>query len=84
MYVQEGHTLETHDDVPANIREELYAEEQKSLERHQKAFGTSAATPPAIHITNVLPPLSSPTSHLASSAGTPAPDMPPKYTPIDR
>jgi hypothetical protein len=23
MYVQEGHTLETHDDVPENVREEL-------------------------------------------------------------
>jgi len=34
MYVQEGYTLETHDNVPANIRKELYAKEQKSLERY--------------------------------------------------
>jgi hypothetical protein len=27
MYVQDGHTLETHDDVPENVREELYSEE---------------------------------------------------------
>jgi hypothetical protein len=83
MYVQEGHTLETHNDVPANIREELYAEEQKSLKRHQKASGTSAATPPAIHMTNVLPP-SSPTSYLASLAGTPVPDIPLRHTLINR
>jgi hypothetical protein len=76
--------LETHDDVPENVREELYAEEQKSLERHQKASGTSAATPPAIHITNVLPPPSDPTSHLASLAGTPVPDMPSRHSATDR
>jgi hypothetical protein len=34
MYVQEGHTLDIHDDVPENVREELYTEEQKSLERN--------------------------------------------------
>ncbi|CZR54769.1 uncharacterized protein PAC_04653 [Phialocephala subalpina] len=85
MHVQEGHTLETHNDVPANIREELYAEEQKLLEKHQKASGsgTSAAAPPAIHITNVLPPPSGPTSYRAFSAGTPAPDIP-SHTPVDR
>ena len=84
MYVQEGHTLETHDDVPENVREELYTEKQKSLERHQKASGTSAAAPPAIHITNVLPPSSGPVSHLASVTGSPVPDMPPRHTANDR
>jgi hypothetical protein len=34
MYVQDGHSLETHDDVPNNVRNELYAEEQQSLKRH--------------------------------------------------
>ena len=84
MYVQEGHTLETHDDVPKNFREELYTEEQKSLERHQKASRTSVATPSAIHITNVLPPPSDPTSHLASLAGTLVPDMPSRHNATDR
>ena len=45
MYVQDGHALETHDDVPGDVREELYAEEQKLLERNQKVSGTSEATP---------------------------------------
>jgi hypothetical protein len=54
MYVQYGHTLQTHDDVPKDIREELYAEEQQSHERHQKSARTSTASQPPINI-NVLP-----------------------------
>jgi hypothetical protein len=85
MYVQEGHTLETHDDVPTNIRKELYAEEQKSLKRHEKAFSTSAATLPAIHITNMLPLLSSQVLHLVSLTGSPVLDMPSRqHTANDR
>jgi hypothetical protein len=80
MYVQNGHTLETHDDVPENLREELYAEEQQSLQKHQKASGTSALGLPPINITNVLPAPSGQQSHVASSAATPAPDMPSKST----
>ena len=83
MYVQEeGHTLETHDNIPANIREELYAKEQKSLERHQKASGTSTTTSSTVHITNVLLTPSGQTSGLASSTRTPAPDLPSTSTPI--
>ena len=84
MYVLDSYTLETHDDVPRNIREELYAEEQQSLERHQKASGTSVTTPPVIHITNVLPLPSGLTSHLASLAGTPVPDMSSRHIPTNR
>ena len=65
---------------------QVYAEEQKLLEKHQKASGSgtsAAAAPPAIHITSVLPPPSGPTLHRASSAGTPAPDIP-SHTPVDR
>jgi hypothetical protein len=85
MHMQNGHTLKKHDDVPKDIREQLYAEEQQqSLKRHQKATRTSTASHP-IAITNVLPAPFYQTSHLVSSpAGTPAPDMPPKYTLIDR
>jgi hypothetical protein len=84
MYVQYGHTLQTHDDVPKDIREELYAEEQQSHERHQKSARTSTASQPPINI-NVLPAPSCQTCHQVSSpARTPAPDMPSKYTPINR
>jgi hypothetical protein len=72
-----------HDDVPENIREELYIEQQ-SLERHQKASRTSASSLPPVNITNVLPAPSGQTSHLASVAGTPAPDLPSKSIPIVR
>jgi hypothetical protein len=54
MYVQDGHTLQTHDDVPKDIREELYAEEQQSHKRHKKSASTSTASQPLINI-NVLP-----------------------------
>lgn len=84
MYVLDGHTLQTHDDVSENIREELYAEEQQSLERHQKTSRTSASSLPLINSTIVLPAPSSQTSHLASSAGTPAPDMPSKSNSTNR
>jgi len=81
---QDGHTLETHDDVPKKIRDELYAEEQQSHERHQKATRTSTTSHAPITITNVLPALPYETSHLVSSqAGTPALDMPSKHTPIN-
>ncbi len=84
MHMQDGHMLETHDDVPKKIHDELYIKEQQSLERHQKATRTSTASHPPITITNVLPALSYQTSHLVSlPIGTPAPDMPLKSTPID-
>ncbi|CZR67953.1 uncharacterized protein PAC_17852 [Phialocephala subalpina] len=85
MYVQDGHTLETHVDVPKNIREKPYAEEQKSLERHQKAPRTSTSSLPPINITNVLHVPSCQTFHLVSSpAGPSAPDMPSRATQNDR
>jgi hypothetical protein len=82
--VQQGYTLQTHDDVLKDIREQLYAEEQQSLKRHQKTTNTSTTSLPPINITNVLPAPSYQTSHLVSStAGTPAPDMPSISTPIN-
>jgi hypothetical protein len=84
MYVQEGYTLDTHNDVPENVREELYIEEQKSLERNQKVSGTSALNLPPINITNVLPALFGQTSGPASLAGTPALDLFSISTPMVR
>jgi hypothetical protein len=34
IYVQEGHTLDTHNNIPKNIREKLYMEEQRLLKRN--------------------------------------------------
>jgi len=56
-YVEQGGILETHDDVPSEVREQLYAEEQQEAEhqRKRKARSHSLADYPPIQITNVLP-----------------------------
>ncbi|PYH40040.1 uncharacterized protein BP01DRAFT_378148 [Aspergillus saccharolyticus JOP 1030-1] len=55
-YVEQGGELDTHDDVPHDLRESLYREEQQRLDRksisNQSAVTTSC---PPINITNVLP-----------------------------
>jgi hypothetical protein len=82
--VQNGHKLETHDDVPKDICEQLYAKERQALERHKKATRTSTASLPLINIT-MLPTPSHRTSNVVSSlAGTLALDMPSKSTLIVR
>jgi hypothetical protein len=54
-YVEQGNTLQSHDDVPEHVREQLLAEEQERLER-QPQQPASCPTPfPPINITNVLP-----------------------------
>ncbi|RYO92895.1 hypothetical protein DL766_009127 [Monosporascus sp. MC13-8B] len=55
-HVQQGGTLQTHDDVPDEVREQLYAEEQQDGERQRKRRAPSSlASCPPINITNVLP-----------------------------
>lgn len=54
-YVENGGTLETHDDVPDDIREQLYAEEQQDVERQRKRTASSVTGLAPINITNVLP-----------------------------
>jgi hypothetical protein len=75
---KEGGVIETHDDIPDNIREQLYAEEQQRLERLQKAPGhpATASTVP-INI-NVLPSQSSQPVTISSPAST---DIAPSRTP---
>jgi hypothetical protein len=53
--VQQGLVLNTHDDVPEEIRDQLYAEHHQRRER--PASGTSTSTPglPPITINNVMP-----------------------------
>tara|TARA_R110002003_G_scaffold3054_1_gene24790 strand:- start:2337 stop:3023 length:687 start_codon:yes stop_codon:yes gene_type:complete len=70
--VQQGHTLKSHDDVPEDIRDQLYAEEQQRRERQSTT--TSVPTPglPPFNITNVLPSQShqSPVTSIADSTAT--------------
>ncbi|KAJ8118503.1 hypothetical protein OPT61_g520 [Boeremia exigua] len=53
--VQHGYVLSSHDDVPEDVRSQLYAEKQQRQERRSTA--AAAATPglPPITITNVMP-----------------------------
>lgn len=76
-FVMEGGVLETQDDVPDDLRQQLYVEEQQSL----SSKGQKAGTPGAnllhpIHITNTLPPSFYQTSHPRSSpVRTQVPDI---------
>ena len=84
MHVQDGHSIKTHDNVPKDIRRQLYAEEQLSLQTHQKATRTSIVGHPTT-ITNVLPSPFYQISNLVSSPSlTLTLDMPSKHTPINR
>jgi len=64
-FAEQGDTLQSHDDVPEYIREQLVAEEQQRLERLPNAPANAATPLPPINITNVLP-----SSHQPSIAGS--------------
>jgi hypothetical protein len=64
-HVAQGGQLQSHDDVPEDVRQQLYAEEQQQLERHQRASHNAPTGHTPIHITNVLPGPSNPTSSLS-------------------
>lgn len=63
-FVQGGGILETHNDVPEDVRQQLYTEEDQRLEKQQKGFNnsTTGMNPPIINNINVLPAQSSQTS----------------------
>lgn len=56
-FVQEGGILETLDDVPEDVRQQLYAEEEQRLERKEKGLNnsTTGINPPVINNIHVLP-----------------------------
>jgi hypothetical protein len=74
-YTLAGNTLESHEDVPLSIRQQLYNEEAMSIERHKKKSTVSAASLPHLPITiTVLPASSSQASGVLSEpAGNPVP-----------
>lgn len=53
-HVERGGTLQTHDDVPLSIREQLYAEEQQKLNRKSGKLVRSPGNPSSVTI-NILP-----------------------------
>lgn len=75
-HVAQGGQLLSHDDVPEDIRQQLYAEEQQQLERHQRASHSVPANHAPIHITNVLPGPSHPTSGSTEVQAKPRLDVP--------
>lgn len=55
-FVEQGHVLRSHEDVPEDIRPQLFVEERQRLERQPKlASNTSTPNYPPITITNELP-----------------------------
>jgi hypothetical protein len=54
-FVQQGHALKSYDNVPEDVREQLYAEEQQRRERQSTRIGVPTPSLPPINITNVLP-----------------------------
>jgi hypothetical protein len=80
-HVEQGGQLWTHDDVPEDIRQQIYAEDQQRNERHQKATNNPSSNLPPINITNVLPG----SSHQAFMSTSPMADQalePPPITPL--
>ncbi|ODM21121.1 hypothetical protein SI65_04174 [Aspergillus cristatus] len=57
-FVERGGTIETHDDVPGDVRQQLYAEEEQRLEKPKKNPHhpmNGSMCPPVINNINVLP-----------------------------
>lgn len=85
-FVQGGGILETHDDVPEDVRQQLYAEEEQRLEKHEKGLNnsTTGINPPIINNIHVLPAQSSQTSPISTMANTNAvPSRTSQADPID-
>ena len=64
--------------MPEDIRQQIYAEDQKRLEKHQRATMISSSNLPPINITNVLPGL----SHQEFMSALPMADEPPPIMPL--
>ena len=63
---QQGYRLEDHDDVPQEIRAELYAEAQQRLDRKRKRQDSGSPTSGPIIVNNYIPPYPSPAVNASS------------------
>jgi hypothetical protein len=78
-YVEQGGTLETHDDIPDTIRDQLYAEERQGIEKRQKVPNPpNGSMLPSINI-NVGP--TQPCQ--VSNSSCDRPDTPTPISPVD-
>jgi hypothetical protein len=77
-YAQDGNTLDTHSDVPEDIRQEIRLEDQQRFDRKRKARAISPQSLVPINITNVLPGHSEraplPPPHINTRPSIPAPN----------
>ena len=73
-YKQQGHTLLSHEDVPVDIRRQLYDMAKETLERHKKPTTSATSIPPIPITITVLP----------APAGIAAADMPSSGILVDR
>ncbi|KAF4502803.1 hypothetical protein FAGAP_959 [Fusarium agapanthi] len=69
-HVRLGNTVESHDDVPPDVRDLVYAEEEQGIQRKRKRRSSSADARP-VNITNVMPTRASHPSD-DNAAGTPS------------
>ncbi|KZL85071.1 hypothetical protein CI238_13046 [Colletotrichum incanum] len=67
-WVQQGHRLETHDDVPEEIRAQLCAQEQQGRKRKRQNSGLNSTNPVPVTIHNHIP------DYMAGSGSVP-PDL---------
>jgi hypothetical protein len=77
-YIEEGYTLESHDDVPEHIRQELYTTANHSLEARKKSASISASITPPVTI-NILPAF---TCRNCSAESIPTADLMSRQCPI--
>lgn len=54
-FVEQGGILESHNDMPEEIRQQLYTKEQHSLDAKRWKASISLVNLPPIHITNTIP-----------------------------
>lgn len=67
----QGYLLQTHDDVPPDVRDQLYAEDQQGSGRRRKRATSCSSEMPPIKITNVLPAQSASPDLVPRSASEP-------------
>jgi hypothetical protein len=75
-HMEQGGQLRTHDDVPEDICQQIYTENQQWLERYQKVTNILLSNLPAINITNMLP------ASISTSTMADQPLGPPLVTPF--
>ncbi|KAF4486354.1 hypothetical protein CGGC5_v005915 [Colletotrichum fructicola Nara gc5] len=78
-WVQQGHKLETHDDVPEEIRAQLYAQEQQGRKRKRQASGSDPTSHVPVIIHNHISDYSTSSNRASPDHGS---SPPPRLSPL--